>query len=931
MTRPMREGDRPALLARLRVGTKLMLLALLPVGVLVIVAVVAVMDAWRAADNLRDFQAATQQSFAAGDLARTLSDERAAAVLARLRPGSAADAAVGAAQRRTDAALRRSGERAASVSLPVDVAGRLAAIRRQLQVPRLEAAAGATGDAAIADSYGLIVRDVLDLVRDLDSGHRRPTASVRNPADAYVAIQSAIEPAERERLDVAALLTPRGRARPAGWASRWAPLETAWLDIFRGTADSRLTTDLAASLFTPAGMLVTDVRSHLLASPRRIRRQTTLPEWLDASRTRIADLRRIAGGTRGELERVVARDLDAAVARRNRVLAVSLALLAAVAAVALVLRRSITRPLAEVSSSARALSAGDLSADVDYVGRDEIGDVAEAFRDLHVTTERLAAEIRAINAAITRSRLDHRADVAALEGTWSQLLVGMNETMAAFAELQGRRREAELELERVFTLSLDLLCIAGFDGYFKRVNPSWERTLGYTEDELLSRPFVELIHPDDRAQTASALDVLGEGQEVFEFENRYVCRDGSVRWFEWTSRPVPEQGLIYAVARDVTDRKRGEAEQAALRRVATLVARGVPAAEIFDAVTREVGLQCDADLARMERFEPDGTVMAIGAWSRNGEVRLAVDRRFDLEEGSIAAQVLETGRPARVDSYERASGALAREARALGIQSSVGCPILVRGRTWGVTIAYTRGEEPFPPNTESGIADFSELVAMAVLNAEAQHQLTASRARLLTEADAVRRRIVRDLHDGAQQRLVHTSMTLGLVQRELERGNGAPQELISEALEHMHHANAELRELAHGILPAALTRGGLRGGIKAVVERLDLAVKVDLPPERFPAEIEANAYFIVAEALTNIVKHARAESAAVSASIEHGMLQVEVRDDGIGGADPSGRGLVGINDRVTALGGQFSIESPAGGGTVLTATLPISAVPADTA
>ena len=426
--------------------------------------------------------------------------------------------------------------------------------------------------------------------------------------------------------------------------------------------------------------------------------------------------------------------------------------------------------------------------------------------------------------------------------------------------------------------------------------------------------------------------MLGEGQELIEFENRYVCRDGSVRWFEWTSRPVPEQGLIYAVARDVTDRKRGEAEEAALRRIATLVARAVAPAEIFDAVTREVGLQCDADLARLERFKPDGTLMAIAAWSRTGEVRLAVDTRLDARGGRASPRrCSKTGRPARVDSYEGASGPLARENQALGIRSSVGCPIVVRGRTWGVIVAYTRGEVPFPPNTESRIADFTELVAMAVVNAESQHQLTASRARLLTEADAVRRRIVRDLHDGAQQRLVHTSITLGLAQRELERGNGAAQELIAEAAGHMQQANEELRELAHGILPAALTRGGLRGGIKSVVERLDLAVKVDLPPERFPAEIEASAYFIVAEALTNIVKHARAESAAVSASIDDGMLQVEVRDDGIGGADPSGRGLVGINDRVTALGGQFSIESPAGGGTVLTATLPISAVPADTA
>jgi signal transduction histidine kinase len=280
-----------------------------------------------------------------------------------------------------------------------------------------------------------------------------------------------------------------------------------------------------------------------------------------------------------------------------------------------------------------------------------------------------------------------------------------------------------------------------------------------------------------------------------------------------------------------------------------------------------------------------------------------------------------------VDSFQGAPGPVARENRALGIRSSIGCPIVVGGRTWGVIAVSTRREARFPTNTESVIADFTELVAMAILNAESQHQLIASRARLLTEADAARRRIVRDLHDGAQQRLVHTSITLGLAQRELEQGNGAAQALIAEALEHAQRANEELRELAHGILPTDLTRGGLRGGIEAVVERFDLAVKVDLPAERFPAEIEANAYFIVAEALTNIVKHAHAESAVVSGLIDEGMFKVEVRDDGIGGADPSGRGLVGINDRVTAIGGQFSVESPAGGGTVMSVTLPIPQVP----
>jgi signal transduction histidine kinase len=191
--------------------------------------------------------------------------------------------------------------------------------------------------------------------------------------------------------------------------------------------------------------------------------------------------------------------------------------------------------------------------------------------------------------------------------------------------------------------------------------------------------------------------------------------------------------------------------------------------------------------------------------------------------------------------------------------------------------------------------------------------------------------LVCDLHDGAQQGLVHSVITLELAQRALDRDDGDAPPLMAEALEHVHQANQELRELAHGILPADLVQGGLRGGVDAVVERLDLDVTVGLPPERFPAEIEASAYFVVAEALTNIVKHAHAESAAVTASVHDGTLELEVRDDGIGGADSDGRGLVRLNDRATALGGRLSVRSPAGAGTVLSAALPISQGAADTA
>jgi signal transduction histidine kinase len=364
-------------------------------------------------------------------------------------------------------------------------------------------------------------------------------------------------------------------------------------------------------------------------------------------------------------------------------------------------------------------------------------------------------------------------------------------------------------------------------------------------------------------------------------------------------------------------------EQAALRRVATLVASDVPNSEVFDAVTREVGQLFGAELARMERFEPDGTVTALAAWSRSGDARLAVGTRFELEGASIAAQVRETGRPARVDSFVGASGPIAQEARELGIRSSVGSPIVVGGRVWGVIAASTRRDTPFPPDTEARIGNFTELIGTAVSNAEARAEIVASRARLVTAGDEARRRVVRNLHDGAQQRLVHTIITLKLARRAREGEAETAMELVAEALEAAEQANSELRELAHGLLPSILSRGGLSAGVEALVERVRVPVEVDVTTDRFAPEIEASAYFVVAEALTNLAKHSGAEHASVAARVDVGTLHVEVRDDGVGGASPEGSGLLGLNDRLAALGGQLRVESPPGHGTRIVAALPL--------
>jgi signal transduction histidine kinase len=216
-------------------------------------------------------------------------------------------------------------------------------------------------------------------------------------------------------------------------------------------------------------------------------------------------------------------------------------------------------------------------------------------------------------------------------------------------------------------------------------------------------------------------------------------------------------------------------------------------------------------------------------------------------------------------------------------------------------------------------------VATAIANAESRAELTGSRARIVAAADESRRRIERDLHDGAQQRLVHAVIVLKLALRALANGDSNPGELVAEALRQAEQANSELRELAHGILPAALTRGGLRAGVEALVSRVLLPVSVDVSVERVPAGVEATAYFVISEALTNVIKHAHAGRASVMARVEHGELRVEVRDDGVGGAlGAHGTGLEGLQDRVAALDGLLVLDSPPGEGTRVCALLPVS-------
>jgi signal transduction histidine kinase len=363
-------------------------------------------------------------------------------------------------------------------------------------------------------------------------------------------------------------------------------------------------------------------------------------------------------------------------------------------------------------------------------------------------------------------------------------------------------------------------------------------------------------------------------------------------------------------------------EQAALRRLATLVARGVPPVELFSAVADEVASLLDVDSALVAHLDADGMLTILAAGGAHADEFVAGQRLF-VEPSMAVAKVLRTGRPARADDYHRASPGLRVRIERMGVRASVATPIDVEGQVWGAVVASSwRG--PLPSDTEQRMLDFTELVATAIAHAESHAALAASRARIVAAADESRRQIERDLHDGAQQRLVHAVIVLKLALRAVSNGTADAGELVAEALRHAEQANSELRELAHGILPAALTRGGLQAGVEGLVSRVPLPVIVDVCVERLPAAVEATAYFVVSEALTNVVKHAGASRAEVSARLERGELRIDVRDDGVGGAQGGEHtGLGGLADRVSVLDGRLMLDSPPGGGTRVCALLPV--------
>jgi signal transduction histidine kinase len=382
-----------------------------------------------------------------------------------------------------------------------------------------------------------------------------------------------------------------------------------------------------------------------------------------------------------------------------------------------------------------------------------------------------------------------------------------------------------------------------------------------------------------------------------------------------------DNAQLYAESRQIAG------EQAALRRVATLVARAAPPGEVFAAVTEEAGRLLATDIAILSRYAPDGTEAVVSVWTSNGIPPVVVGDREPVGGQNVTSLVFQTGQPARIDSYDGATGPLGDLARVVGVRASVGAPISVAGELWGVMIVASRSE-PLPADTEARLAGFTELAATAVANTEAQAEVAASRARIVAAADQARRRIEQDLHDGAQQPLVTLTLMLRAARAAVPPELGELGAELDRAAAVATGALDELREIAHGLHPAVLAKGGLRLALKALARRSPVPVDLQVRTHRrLPEPVEVSAYYLVAEALTNAAKHARASAVGVEAEVVGDLLRVAVRDDGVGGADlAGGSGLAGLKDRVEALGGRIVLHSPRGAGTSLRAELPLTTV-----
>jgi signal transduction histidine kinase len=357
----------------------------------------------------------------------------------------------------------------------------------------------------------------------------------------------------------------------------------------------------------------------------------------------------------------------------------------------------------------------------------------------------------------------------------------------------------------------------------------------------------------------------------------------------------------------------------ALLEIARLIAREAPDEIVFATVSERLARHLGVESASVLRYLGDERAVVVGVWRERGGRALPVNAELDFDRrNSAIGRVRSTRRPARADSYEGKGGELPLVMRSIDLRSSVAAPVMLGNEVWGAVVASTSSDEPLPADCEHQIADFAELAAQAVCNAEARDRAAASHLRIVEAGDESRRRLERDLHEGAQQHLLALTLRLRVARGRAEDGTELAA-LLDGALEDAELANTELRELARGLFPVVLTQRGLSAALQALIARAPIPVHMlELPGRRFPAPAEATAYFVVVDTLE--LARPRATDATVIVGDRGDRLVVEVRADA---GPPAGARPPALADRVAAVGGRLQIDSPPEGGVVVRAELPV--------
>jgi PAS domain S-box-containing protein len=526
--------------------------------------------------------------------------------------------------------------------------------------------------------------------------------------------------------------------------------------------------------------------------------------------------------------------------------------------------------------------------------------------------------------------------VAAPDGTVAGVgVIVVDITERKLAELALASTEEQLR-EMLETVRLIAVIVDG-DTRIVYCNPYLAELTGWTREELLGREWYETFEPAETENRRGFIQHIAEIAVNHNAEGSIQTRSGEWRLISWNNtvvRDVHGRGVgATSIGEDITERRRAEnelqarvKEQEALRRVATLVAGEAAPELVFLSVAEEAARILGADSSAVFRFDDAQTATVVGRWDASDLGGFPIGSSIPVGEDGALARLLRTSGPTRIDDYEAVLGELPAAMQSFGYWGVAAAPVVFANRLWGALAVGVGRREPLPADSERRLSEFAEVLGIAVASADARENLARSRARIVEASDEARRRLERDLHDGAQQRLVSLALMLRLAEAKLPEDSAAAASILAGASSELGQAVDELRQLARGLHPAILSDRGLGPALTALAQRMPVPVTTSSAvEERLRPAVEVATYYVVAEGLTNIVKYACATEAAVAVTTTDGKVIVEVGDDGVGGADANrGSGLNGLRDRVEALGGRLEVASPPGGGTTLRAEIPIT-------